>query len=236
MTTMNLMASLRNHAGIVKRAEHWQQQRVPSRDAESTDTRRTEQNTEPMTQHQRMAEFLQESKEENRRAMAVLALEGRMLSGGRLSSDELSFLRENAPHLYEKAVRVAHERREFERQLENARSKREVADIHHRAMTQFAAEAGNVARSGLPRAERESAMKAIQMRMAAIQNEHARFVQSERYQALPDDDDRDGVTFTITISENTEDPVRYLDNLFARYSDSVSVLEDSEVVHFSIEA
>jgi|GEM_PF-2168356 len=177
--------------------------------------------SQPMSQHDRMMQMLRESTEDNRRAMQIIGLEGRMMSGGRLTSDEMSFLRENAPHLYEKAVKIAHERAEFEREMRNARSKEDVANIHQRRMNQFAVEAGDVVRSGRPRAERDSAMRFIHMRMMAISNEHVSFLNTSQYRALPDESDQNSVTITTRLErdESIADPVRILNDFFAENED-----------------
>ncbi|MCL2225456.1 MAG: hypothetical protein FWB96_10875 [Defluviitaleaceae bacterium] len=203
MLPVNLLGitSITSHVRNIELNASWQ---MRSNRLTAKDTPQSNERSEPMTQHERMVDFMRESHEDNRRAMAVLSLEGRLMSGGRLSSDEMSFLRQNAPHLYEKAVKVAQERREFERELSQARSKQDVANMHQRRMSQFANEASEVIRSGKPRAERDSAMRAIHMRMAAVQNEYIRFTQSAQFQALPDEGEDEGKTITVTLTRDEE--------------------------------
>jgi len=170
------------------------------------------------TQEEILIDDLRRLKEDNRRAMDIAMIEGRLLAGRRLSKEELSFIRENAPHLYEQAVKVERERREYERAMANARSKEDVARIHKNKSMQFASEARTVMRSNLSQEDRLVAMRFIQMRMMAVNNSHLEFVQSPEYNKLPDECDFTSLhlNYRLVIIEDdeTNDPVQFLNDLF----------------------
>ena len=171
------------------------------------------------TQEQILIDDLMQMKNDNRRAMEISMIEGRLLAGRRLSREELDFLRENAPHLYDKAVKVERERREYERAMSNARSKEDVARIHKNKSMQFASEARTVMSSNMTQEARLSAMRFIQMRMMAVNNSHIEFIQSPEYQKLPDECKFTSVysNYRMVIVEDEEinDPVQFLNDLFS---------------------
>ena len=75
------------------------------------------------------------------------------------------------------------------------------------------------------------------MRTMAVSYEYNQFVQSERYQMLPDEleDGEQAVSITIYLENDDPigDPVQFLNNLFAEYG--VSAPENSEARPLNIE-
>lgn len=72
--------------------------------------------------------------EQDPTARRIEALRAKLKAGKRLTSEEMDFLREHAPELYIKAVRVAMERDEYERALRRAKTREEVERLQHLQM------------------------------------------------------------------------------------------------------
>jgi hypothetical protein len=183
----------------------------------------------PMTKHHQILADLRRMSEEQQRASNIAAIEGRMMAGRRLSPSELAFLRDNAPEMYDKAIRIERERREYERELANARSKEDVDRIHQKYIKQFVMEAKSVKRSDMPKSEKLAAMKTIQMRMSAVVSSRFEFMQSELYRNLPDTDEESNKLFSIPIRMNDiGDLLHFLNNLIARFTAPAAENEVSE--------
>jgi hypothetical protein len=144
---------------------------------------------EVLSQQEQMLADLKQMNEDSRRATKLNAIEGKMMSGRRLTVKEFNFLRENAPEMYDKAVRIERERNEYERELRMARSKEDVERLRWTRMGMFVAEAGAIRRSDMPKADKKEAMEMVQMRMNAVVNEHLNFVMSSEYLRLADTDE-----------------------------------------------
>ncbi len=136
----------------------------------------------------RMKEELARIKKNNDMAAIVSKLK----SGSALAPREMSFLRMHAPDLYEDALKIELERKQYKRDLERCRSKEDVDRLNNRKMMQFYNEAKNVmSNSSLTAEQKVEKLEKISMRMAAIQKEHLEFAMSPEYASLPDKDEED---------------------------------------------
>jgi len=110
---------------------------------------------------------------------AVEAIRTKLRAGKKLSPAELDFLREHAPELYSKAVRVAQERDTYEQSLRRSRTKEEVTVKQNRKMAQVA--------TYIKSCDPEEA----EMLVNAIQDANRNYKRSDEYAKLRDDDDQD---------------------------------------------
>lgn len=123
-----------------------------------------------------MREQLQKSKEQQ----SVGMIDQKLNSGKKLSAAEMDYLRDNHPELYAKARRIQAEREAYERELRRCRTKDEVRDVHMRRTSMLAGQAQDAHRRG----DSAGCAEASQKQMA-INDEHNIFIKSERYSALP---------------------------------------------------
>lgn len=107
---------------------------------------------------------------------SVEGLRNKLLMGKKLSGDEMMFLRDNAPELYQKAVRVAAEREEYARKLRNCKTKEDVRRLNMFTLGAYSSQGKNGG-------DGEENM----MRINAISDEHNIFVATKEYNSLPDD-------------------------------------------------
>lgn len=110
----------------------------------------------------------------------------KLMAGKPLSDEDLAWLKENDPIQYQKALLIKAEREAYKKELERCRSKEEVQKLKQRKMEQFVAEANSIQSSSMSQDDKIKAMQFLEMRRAAIENEHKTFVETERYKLLPE--------------------------------------------------
>lgn len=105
----------------------------------------------------------------------------RMNMGKRLTSGEMSFLRQNHPELYSKAVRIAAEREAYEQTLKKCKTKEEVRMANMQRCQAFAAEVNEARKNG----NGEDCLE-VGQRAAAIRDTHVNFTGTKAYKSLPE--------------------------------------------------
>jgi len=101
----------------------------------------------------------------------------KLRGGKKLSSVELNYLREKAPELYSKAIRIEEERKEFAEKLKTCKSKVEARSLHATNIS-FATLSGKTDNTG----EAEY----CSMTNAAINNKWNEFTATKNYKKLPE--------------------------------------------------
>lgn len=92
----------------------------------------------------------------------------KLKNGGKLTGEELSFIRQNYPQMYVQVVRVQNQRQQLESQLKSAKSKEEVSQIFSAAMTSIAEDDPNK-----------------EMLQAAYSKVYSEFQSTPEYKSLP---------------------------------------------------
>jgi len=103
--------------------------------------------------------------------------------GRKLSFGELEYLKKNNPDLYAKAVRIAKEREDYEKNLRYCKTKKDVLSVRMNKIASFMMELGAASERG-----DYAAVEEIGLRAMSINEEHTAFVNSKRYQQLPRDE------------------------------------------------
>lgn len=141
----------------------------------------------------------------------VELLHSKLKRGEELSSSELNFLKQNSPGLYEKAVKINQERKEYKQQLESCKTKQDVEKMKNLKMNRFAKEIEAINRSPLSQSEKEEKLEMVKMRQAAIENEHKQFIKTNSYKSLKETDDDSNKTDdsekTDAIKESDEESI-----------------------------
>lgn len=104
----------------------------------------------------------------------------KLMAGKPLSDEDLTWLKENDPIQYQKALLIKAEHEAYKKELERCRSKEEVQKLKQRK------EANSIQSSSMSQDDKIKAMQFLEMRRAAIENEHKTFVDTERYKLLPE--------------------------------------------------
>ncbi|NCC86943.1 MAG: hypothetical protein EOM05_03620 [Clostridia bacterium] len=119
----------------------------------------------------------------------VELLHSKLKRGEELSSSELNFLKKTSPGLYEKAVEINRERKEYRQQLESCKTKQDVEKIKNLKMNRFAKEIKAINNAPLSQSEKEEKLEMVKMRQAAIENEHKQFIKTNHYKSLKETDE-----------------------------------------------
>ena len=135
------------------------------------------------TPENRQIRQMREDLERSREAAIITGIETRLKSGQELSTRELEILKEKSPLLYEKAVHIARERKDYERKLNQCRTKDEVLRLNTARMQGFVGEIRTLEQSG--GGKTVAMYDYVAMRMAGIRSEHIKFIKTPRYAKLP---------------------------------------------------
>ncbi|MBO9610086.1 MAG: hypothetical protein J7639_29275 [Paenibacillaceae bacterium] len=100
------------------------------------------------------------------------SLRAKLIAGQELTPAELEYLKQHAPDLYHKAVKVAQERESYKSSLSQSRTKNETIELHNQTLTRVLAEVKN------------SDADEIMMHVNAIQDTYRTFVHSKEYAKL----------------------------------------------------
>jgi hypothetical protein len=153
----------------------------------------------------RKSAFIMPDKEQviSRRLQAI---GNKLMSGKKLSHEDMEFLREHDPETYKKAVKIEQEREAFRRALENCKTKQEVQQTlsSKAAQLQTEAQAASKASGGKKGGDAEAF---VAMKFAAILNEFIGFMKSEEYVDIPNEYelyDENGKREYGEIDENNE--------------------------------
>ncbi len=119
-------------------------------------------------------------------SMVIENIRAKLKAGIRLTSEEMEILKKKAPALYRKAVEAEKERKAYNSKLRQCKSKEEVEKVKASAVSKFSAEISAAQSSGAGQATIMDTMESVQIRMAAVMNEHTKFVSSASYQRLPE--------------------------------------------------
>lgn len=121
-----------------------------------------------------------------RKSNAIASIQSKLDSGAELTPEELEYLRNNCPALYEEAMQIKRERTQYKQQLANCRTKEEVEQLYINKMQGYLAASRAISNNpSLSKGEKLGQLERIARRMMAIQSEQAAFVRRGDYERLP---------------------------------------------------
>ena len=129
---------------------------------------------------------LQKQNAEAEKNARLTRIDNKMKTGEKLSSSDMEYLRKHSPTMYEKAVKIAREREEYRKALENCKTKEEAHQLNMSRMGQLLSEAKAVANNpNIPEDKKLELMEEIAGRAMAMSSEFAEFIVKEKYASLP---------------------------------------------------
>lgn len=144
---------------------------------------------EVSNERQNKLKEMQEQFEKQRKDGAIALLDGKLRSGGELSRDELEFLKRENPELYEEALEIKRERQEYKKEIEACKTKKDVERRHVQNINRLIMEAKAIQKTpNLDPENKRRLLEKIEKRIAGIKNEHVKYIASEEYKRLPDDE------------------------------------------------
>ncbi len=143
-----------------------------------------------LTMEQRTVKRFQEDLENVQKNKKMQEISSKVMSGQRLSSEELDYLQKNNPQLYSDYKEIQGEREAYERKLKNCKTKEEVDRLKTNQMNQYAATAKKTFNNpNIPLSEKYRIACKILGKIAGISEEEAEFKCSAQYKDLESETD-----------------------------------------------
>lgn len=148
--------------------------------------RKKDPNWESMDERSKEIARLQETAADVRKSNVISAINGKLLAGAQLNDQELAYLKQTNPQLYQEAMQISQERRAYEKELENCETKDEVEEKKAAKMQQLLSQAKTISNNpNIPEGEKYKQLTKISARTMGICKEHNRFLKTLRYAQLP---------------------------------------------------
>ncbi|MEG6523787.1 hypothetical protein [Desulfotomaculum sp. 1211_IL3151] len=138
---------------------------------------------EEKTAKQREIEKFQEDLAKINEGNKTASLDIKLWAGGELTDEELQYLKQKNPELYQRAMDIKEERRAYKKALERCRTKEEVDRVHTSKILGFMSDVKIIQSNA--GAFGEKLVEQINCRMAGISSEQTKFIKSTKYRALP---------------------------------------------------
>lgn len=129
---------------------------------------------------------LKKEAEDARKSSILSSIDAKLKAGALLTDDELQYLRENSPELYQEAMDIKREREQYKKQLKACRTKEDVQKLNMTKLQSFVSEMRAVCSNpSIPKGEKIKQANKILRRVMGIQNEHLQFTKTQEYQQMP---------------------------------------------------
>ena len=143
-----------------------------------------------MTQQERMLADFQEQAEKIRKQNETADIYNKLKSGGTLTPDEISYLKEYDPEALSKYQEAQAEKKAYERQLKGCKTKEEVERLKLNRMGNFAAKAKSIVNDPyIPKSKKLELMNQLNNEVCVIRDAHHEFTKSRAYQELPTEEE-----------------------------------------------
>lgn len=134
---------------------------------------------------QKQLEDIRESQKDGSSQMAA-QIDLKMMSGKRLSAEEMEYLKEHDPETYRKAKAIEMEREAYERELKNCRTKEEVQRVKAAHAAAGLDQVNNIKNNpNIPSGKKLALIKQELAKATAFDDSMRSFVQSGDYKKLP---------------------------------------------------
>lgn len=138
----------------------------------------------------RQLEDIRESQKDNSAQMAA-QIDLKMMSGKRLSAQEMEYLKEHDPETYKKAKAIEMEREAYERELKNCKTKEEVQRVKAAHAAAGLDQVNNVKNNpNIPSGKKLALIKQELAKSTALEDSMRSFVKSGDYKKLPTEAER----------------------------------------------
>ncbi len=139
-----------------------------------------------MTPEERMLEHYKEQLAQNQEADKANGISMKVMSGKTLTAEEIEYLEQKNPELLKKYREMQEEKKSYERQLRNCKTKEEVERVRVNKINGYLVQARKIANNPvIPKAEKKALLEEIVARLTNIDKVHMKFVKSTKYQKLP---------------------------------------------------
>ena len=168
-----------------------------------------------MTQEERMLADFQKQVEKERESNLHADLYNKLKSGGKLTSEEISYLEQNDPEALRKYREDQAEKKAYERELKNCKTKDEVDRVKMNKLGNFAAQAKKITTDPyIPLDKKVELMNQLNDKLCRVNQAHMEFLDSQQY--------RDMLTEAELLKERTEEITEMQEDMQEEVMDSIS--------------
>ena len=139
----------------------------------------TKKPVKEMTQEEIIRADFQERLEKERESNSHADLYNKLKSGGKLTSEEISYLEQNDPEALRKYREDQAEQENYERELKNCKTKDEVERVKMNKLGHFAAQAKQITNDPL------ELMNQLNDKLCRVNQAHMEFLVSRQYRDMP---------------------------------------------------
>ncbi len=135
-----------------------------------------------MTPEERMLEHYKEQLAQNKEADKANGISMKVMSGKTLTSEEIEYLEQKNPELLKKYREMQEEKKAYERQIRNCKTKEEVERVRVNKINGCLVQAKSIANNPvIPKSEKKALLEEIVARLTNIEKVHIKFVKSTKY-------------------------------------------------------
>lgn len=139
-----------------------------------------------MSPEERMLEQFKEQAAQEKEAEYTNGIANKVMSGKTLSSEEIEYLQQKNPELLKKYREMQEEKKSYERQLRQCKTKEEVERVRVNKINGYLAQAKSISHNAvIPKGEKKAMLEEIMARLTNMEKVHAKFVKSEQYRKMP---------------------------------------------------
>lgn len=176
---MFILGTVRNTVNIASLNGKWQQKK------QENPVKKDEELTAQQRELQRFQEQLKEQRENK-----SPEINAKLMAGGKLTQEEIEYLRKNDPQKLKEYEEIQQERASYKKQLKSCKSKEEVERLKMTRMGRYMSQAKSIASdSCIPKGEKYKLMVKLLAEANGVAKEHIKFTQSLRYAQLPEEDE-----------------------------------------------
>ncbi len=143
-------------------------------------------NQAQLSPEERMIEQFKEQAAQEKEAEYTNGIANKVMTGKKLSSEEIEYLQKKNPELLKKYRDMQEEMKAYERQLRRCKTKEEVERVRVNKINGYLAQAKSVSNNPvIPKGEKKAILEEIVARLTNIEKAHMKFVKSVEYKDLP---------------------------------------------------
>lgn len=139
-----------------------------------------------MSPEERMLEQFKEQAAQEKEAEYTNSIANKVMSGKTLSSEEIEYLQQKNPALLQEYREMQEEKKSYERQLRQCKTKEEVERVRVNKINGYLAQAKSISHNAvIPKGEKKAMLEKIMARLTNMEKVYLKFVKSEQYRKMP---------------------------------------------------
>lgn len=186
---------MRNALKIVQLDAKWQQKK----------TNPLQQKKKELTIEERQLQMYQQDIEQMRESNWIAELMNKLRAGEPLTEEEQRYLERNNPQALKEYEDIKRERAAYKEELKKCKSKEEAEQLKMNKMNEYLSAVKAIdSNPNIPKAAKVGLMERIMRRLAGIEEVHAEFTKSAKYQNLPDKTEYESTDIETTEGKKAE--------------------------------